>query len=239
MGKATELSVEDLRREYLEKDVSMREACEALRCCATTLIKALRRHGLPTKPRTWNHRRKNRFPQLQDRNWLMEQMATRSMQDIARELGTSQGNVSDHAKRHGIRSRFHDRSAATVAGLKKRWPNGRGGTEAANWRGGRIKAGGGHIYLYKPDHPNANLKGYVMEHRVVVEEHLGRLLEKEEVVHHRNGIKTDNRIENLEVMTVTEHRREHMDAHAHLHEARERIATLETFIRSLGHEPPH
>lgn len=50
-----------------------------------------------------------------------------------------------------------------------------------------------------------NKKGNVKQHRRIMEEHIGRRLEPDEVVHHINGIKTDNRIENLQLMTRTEH----------------------------------
>lgn len=65
----------------------------------------------------------------------------------------------------------------------------------------------GYVMLRKPDHPMAQKSGYVMEHRLVMAEYLGRLLGANEVVHHRNGVKTDNRIENLELLSKSEHDR--------------------------------
>lgn len=56
----------------------------------------------------------------------------------------------------------------------------------------------GYVRIYRPDHPNAS-NGYVHEHRLVIEEYLGRNLDRSEVVHHIDGNKQNNRIENLEL----------------------------------------
>ena len=75
------------------------------------------------------------------------------------------------------------------------------------WKGGRVMDDDGYVLLKRPDHPNANNHGYVREHRLVMETTLGRYLERGEVVHHVNEIKTDNRPENLMVLTPGEHSR--------------------------------
>lgn len=70
----------------------------------------------------------------------------------------------------------------------------------------------GYYYIYKPEHPNAIKKGrYVAEHRLLAEEKIGRYLKGNEDVHHINGIKTDNRIENIVVLTKSQHSKLHAD----------------------------
>lgn len=80
-----------------------------------------------------------------------------------------------------------------------------------NWKGGRTKHMDGYIWVLDHNHPNSDKLGHVLEHVKVMSEHLGRPLKKGEEVHHINEITNDNRIENLELMTRSEHIKHHMD----------------------------
>ena len=94
----------------------------------------------------------------------------------------------------------------------------RTGAGNSNWKGGRIRGGerGRYWMRHVPTHPAASTQGYVLEHRLVMEEFLGRPLADDEIVHHVNHDTLDNRPENLEVMTQSEH--------ASLHNAQARKA---------------
>jgi hypothetical protein len=81
--------------------------------------------------------------------------------------------------------------------------------KSPRWNGGRSK-GRGYIYIriYPDDfyYPMADIRGYVPEHRLVMATHINRCLLTWEIVHHKNGIKHDNRLENLQLLaTVTRH----------------------------------
>ena len=74
----------------------------------------------------------------------------------------------------------------------------------------RVQTGSGYIFIHFLFHPYANNQGYVREHRLVMENHLGRYLNPEEVVHHENDIRDDNRLKNLKVF---KNKSEHMIFH--------------------------
>ena len=74
--------------------------------------------------------------------------------------------------------------------------------EHHNWKGGKLNVGGYVSVLLdksSPFYKMTNTAGYVMEHRLEMAKHLQRILEDNETVHHINGIRTDNRIENLQL----------------------------------------
>ena len=68
----------------------------------------------------------------------------------------------------------------------------------------------GYISAFVPDHPNATADGMVMLHTIVMERHIGRYLNPDEVVHHVNHIRNDNRLENLILMKKHDHMSMHM-----------------------------
>ena len=78
------------------------------------------------------------------------------------------------------------------------------------WKIKKTVSKGDYTYAVVTEHPRCTINGYVLEHRVVMENYLGRLLCQDEVVHHIDHNKKNNDIENLELYIRTEHTREHM-----------------------------
>lgn len=110
----------------------------------------------------------------------------------------------EHCGRPALRSIFHRTKYCSrrcgVLASAVRGSKAKSGDRSHLWKGGKIIRNG-YVLVHTPDHPS--LKGttrrYVREHRLVMEKKLGRLLNRNEVVHHINGVKDDNQPENLEL----------------------------------------
>lgn len=85
------------------------------------------------------------------------------------------------------------------SGILRRYKNYHGTRGDRNyfWSGGKVFDKDGYVLIKQNDHPFKNARGYVQEHRLVMERMIGRYITKNEVIHHVNRIKDDNRIENL------------------------------------------
>ena len=105
-------------------------------------------------------------------------------------------------------SSYPQTKAARIATGEKN--KGRRKREDYEFGGHEKKRSDGYIKVYVPDHPHCTSEGYVMKHILVVERSIGRYLTEKECVHHINHIRDDNRIENLMLMTKSEHCSMHM-----------------------------
>lgn len=98
------------------------------------------------------------------------------------------------------------------------------GRRPKDWR----KELAGYILVRAPKgHPGARHDGSIYEHRLVMEEHLGRVVYPEEVVHHINGVRDDNRIENLQLRRS---RAEHGHGHERIEDVMHALDVLEKLI---------
>lgn len=117
---------------------------------------------------------------------IIESYPRESQLKIARRLGIRQGRVSRIVRAAGLFDLHHLQ----------------GGKYHDNWKGGKVYRQGYTFVLIEPDYkfrPKEYISPYMLEHRLVMSEHLGRPLTKNETVHHINGDRADNCIENLQL----------------------------------------
>ena len=110
--------------------------------------------------------------------------------EIVQTVGTNRESVRKY-----LLKRYTSKQKRAIVKKNIKWLKGK---DSPNWKGGREVTKDGYVVLWLSRYEK------VMEHRRVMEKHLGRKLNRDEVVHHMNGNNADNRIENLELTTLSE-----------------------------------
>lgn len=134
--------------------------------------------------------------------WASAYAEAGSVSELARRFGEDVNRVSYYLKKHGVE--INSSGFASPKTVRHYGP------DNASWQGGTYRHSDGYIYEYAPKHPAAaSAKGYVLQHRLVMESKLGRYLRPDELVHHVNEVKDDNRPENLELHDHSTHMKHH------------------------------
>ena len=150
------------------------------------------------------------------RRWLMEfNIKIRTHNEaLGGEYCSEETRKKLSIARTGIHLSEETKKKISKATMGKNNPNwGKNGKNSSAWKGGRTKDGDGYVLIYKPDHPYPNSHHYVYEHRLIMEKKLGRYLTNDEVVHHINGVKDDNREENLKLINKKTHKTDYASAY--------------------------
>lgn len=181
MRQGTKAHIRDIIRLY-RSGKSQYEVARELGVSQGTIAQRMRRAGVTGRSR-----------------W--EQVGATIPVDEAVALYASGLNLSQVARQAGVTPpaiKYHLRKAGIAVRPDK--APGRSGSANPAWRGGRSKQRDGYIWLAV-----VGEKRRVPEHRVIMERTLGRSLKKGEIVHHLNGVRDDNRPENLTVTTLKDH----------------------------------
>jgi hypothetical protein len=152
-----------------------------------------------------------------------------SIEDVAIHFDTSRETIRYHLKRQGVTLR-------PVGCMTEKAKNKQRGANHHSWSGGRYRHRSGYCYAIAHGHPHAK-NGYVYEHRLVMEAHLlasdpnhpalqNGVLSRKWIVHHVNGDKSDNRLQNLEVLPRNVH---HSWMHYH-----DEMARLKSILTENG-----
>jgi len=170
---------QEIVRLYVEEKLTQSEIGERVGYTQSGVGVVLRRNGVVCKdPRHID------WPKDDMKRWYEEDGMT--VEAIAHRLGRHRVVTNKVLRRIGC-------------SMRSRGP--KRGPGHPEWKGGRRRDVDGYILVYCPDHPYATASKTVREHRLVMEQMLGRYLEPHEVVHHKNDVKDDNRPENLELFS--------------------------------------
>ena len=191
---------------YHKENLKLQEVADELGVCKDTVRRNMKRFNIP--PKASGVYRKGQCNHIITMLPLAKKLYLEDMLpvlEVCKQLGTSFYTLQRLFKDNGIQFRGSGESVRLAyshhpnMGFQK-------GAKHPRFSGYRAtKNTGGYILEYKPEHPRAGKNGYVGQHILVWEEANGKPLPEAWIVHHLNGIKNDNRPENLAGLSTRAH----------------------------------
>lgn len=205
MPKAINIPKEVLVDLYINQRKTIKEVCEEIGVRSPiTVAKYLKKYNIPVRDLN-KIRQKETFGNKTHEEFLdylrdLYINQKKSICQISKIIGRTPRIVKKYLNEAGVRTLKHKEANRFFNSMER----------CNNWKGGKIILNG-YIAIYMPNHPYRTAGDYVYEHRLIMEQHLNRYLESWEIVHHINGDKMDNRLENLEILDNVTHRKKHFE----------------------------
>lgn len=200
-GKIASILTKDfLQREYVENRRYIKDISLEVGCSLNTVRNYLIKFGIPIESRYENRKTfsgsLNPAREVLTKEYLIEEycIKNRSLTNIAREMNCATSLVREMLIKHGISI---TRKESSYCG------------EENNFFSGGITEDNGYLVIRMPYHRLANNRGYVRLHVILAEYFFGVEIQKDEIVHHKNEDKQDNRKDNLQIMKKKDHDRLH------------------------------
>ncbi len=187
---------EEFHQLHWQQKMPIRKIAKVWNANATHIYKWVEQEKIPIK------RGKYKFSNELIYKWYWKDELT--MPQIAENLGVNRNCVSNILR--GLNIPIRNKSEC----MKLSWKRGnlirqRRGKEHPSWKGGRTLGTSGYYMILMPDHHRVSKNGYVYEHIIVWEEFNKKQLKRGWIIHHLNGIKTDNRPQNLVALPNKKH----------------------------------
>ncbi len=188
---------------YIVQRLTIKQIAEKLGCSVTPIWRSLKRHHITLKPSGGQYTYTDKGIIRKDLKHLyVDQKMT--MGELKKRYKCNYATIRRALIHFDIPIRTQSESNKLSA-QKRVWEGEiKEGRHGHNWKGGITKHTDGYIKEYAPKHSRA-CNGYVSQHILVWEKTYGKPLPKGWHVHHLNGIKNDNRPENLMALPHGEH----------------------------------
>lgn len=197
------LTKDELEYLYCEQNLTQKQLASILGIKSDiTMRKILHSYNIDTnKNRKLAELTKKGMSDLEFKNYLKGLYLDKhfSINQISKKLNVSSATITKYFKKYNIQLFTQKESAKLFYSLEKN----------KKWNGGKIISSHGYVQIHKPNHPYCDDRGYVYEHRLVIEKQICRYLSTNEVIHHIDGNKLNNSLENLRLMTNEEHSKFH------------------------------